>query len=38
MVCFKRSLPTVVGEILAGLTVGGGGSRYGGNARVTGGL
>jgi hypothetical protein len=37
IVCFKRSLPTVVGDILAGLTEGGGGSLYGGNALVTGG-
>lgn len=37
IVCFKRSLPTVVGDILAGLTEGGGGSRYGGKALVTGG-
>jgi len=35
IVCFKRSLPTVVGDILAGLTEGGGGSRYGGSALVT---
>lgn len=38
MACFKRSLPTVVGDILAGLTEGGGGSLYGGNARVIGDL